>query len=295
MRINFFLGIIFGLCGLSFLKGFHVVVPMAQANIHAVPEVGVPATLRPNILKNVGFEQKLGVNIPLELSFKDEQGKWIKLKNLYGSVPVILVPAYFTCPRLCSQILDSLVETLRQLPLRLGEDYRVITFSFDPKDTPRKALGRKRVYLAKLQTQKMDDTSRGWSFLTGTQEPIAQLTSAIGFRFQPDSRSGEIAHASGIVILSPKGMISQYFPGVVYPVQELKMALVGASEGKIGTWMDAIFLYCFHYDPTTGKYAPSIFSILRILCVLTVMALLVLFWVDYSKFRGSKRGKKLNE
>jgi len=273
--------------GITFL----LVTSLLQASIHAVPEVGVPSTLRPNVLKNVGFDQKLGDKIPLELIFKDEHGNRIQLKDLYGSVPVILVPAYFTCPRLCSQVLDSLAETLRQLPLRLEDDYRVITFSFDSKDTPRKALGRKRVYLAKLQIEKMDDDSLGWSFLTGAKEPIAQLTTAIGFHFQPDSRSGEIAHASGIVVLSSKGMISQYFPGVVYPVHELKMALVRASEGKIGNWMDAIFLYCFHYDPTTGRYAPSIFSILRILGFLTVIALLSLFWVD----SRSRRRKTVHE
>lgn len=255
------------------------------ADIHSFQKAGVPAELRPNVLRNVGIEQKLGSRLFIDATFLDELGRNVRISEFLGSKPILLVPLYFGCSHTCPKILDSVVETVREMKLRLGQDYRIVAFSLDPNDGPKKALGRKRVVFGKLQNSPLDDENRNWVFLTGPQESIDQLTSSFGYRAQRDESSGDISHASAIVVVTPEGIISQYFFGIAYGSEELRLALIHASKERIGSWKDQVFLYCFHYDPATGKYAPTIFKILNLLCSSTVLGLILIFVIESRRRR----------
>jgi protein SCO1/2 len=227
-----------------------------------------PATMRPPGLKNVGIQQNLNTQIPADLSFRDEYGNTVKLGDYFGKKPIILSLVYYQCTMLCGEVLNGLDTALRVLKFDVGKEFDVLTVSFDPKDTPEVATIKKAEYLKRY---KRPGAENGWHFLTGQQPAIDALTKAAGFQYQYDPKSEQFAHSTAIMILTPEGKIAQYYYGVEYAPKDLRLGLIQASNHKIGTVVDEVLLYCYHYDPNTGKYGAAIFSILRLSGAATVL------------------------
>jgi protein SCO1/2 len=233
-----------------------------------------PANVRPPGLKNVGIEQHLNEQIPPQLIWRDETGKTVRLGDYFGRRPMILNLVYYQCPMLCGEVLSGLESALRILKFDIGKEFDVLTISFDPRETPEMATAKKTEFLKRY---KRGGAERGWHFLTGPQESIAALTKAAGFQYEFIDKTGQFAHAAAIVILTPGGRISQYYYGVEFAPKDLRLGLVQASNHKIGTLVDQVLLYCYHYDPTTGKYSAIITRILRLSAVATILVLGAMF------------------
>jgi protein SCO1 len=227
-----------------------------------------PANARPSILNNVGIDQKIGQSVPPDLVFYDEHGNSVTLGDFYGGRPMVLVLVYYQCPMLCTMVLNDLLRALRSMPENVGKDFDVLTVSFDPRDTPELALRKKKTYLAQYNRA---GSETGWHFLTGPQTSITALTKSVGFRYVWDPKFQVFAHASGIIVLTPKGKISRYFFGIDYAPKDLRIALTAASDGQTGGFADAVLLYCFCYDPATGKYGLAISRLLKLGGVVTVL------------------------
>jgi protein SCO1 len=225
---------------------------------------------KPDILRNVGFDQRLGAQVPLDLAFRDETGSPVKLGDYLGDKPVLLVPAYYECPMLCTIVLNGVTSALRALPFDVGREFRVVTFSFNPHETSELAAAKKATY---IEDYRRPGAAAGWHFLTGDEQSIAALTQAIGFRYVWDEPSKQYAHASGIVVLTPGGRISHYFFGVEFSPRDLRLALVEGSGERIGSLVDQLLLFCFHYDPATGRYSRVALNAVRAGGVLTLAAL----------------------
>jgi protein SCO1/2 len=229
-----------------------------------------PANVRPPGLKDVGIEQHLNEQIPPELSFRDESGNSVKLGDYFRTKPLILNPVYYKCPMLCSEVLAGLTSAMKGMKFDVGRDFDVLTISFDPRETPRDATESKAQYLKRYGRAGAAD---GWHFLTGSQESITALTKAAGFQYHFDEKTGQFAHSTAIMVLTPQGKIAQYYYGVEFPPGDLRLAMVQASHGKIGTLADQILLYCYHYDVAAGKYNLVIFRVLRLAGVVTMVLL----------------------
>jgi len=226
--------------------------------------------MRPPGLKNVGIEQRLNEQIPPDLIFRDQTGNKVRLGDYFGSKPMILNLVYYKCPMLCSEVLSGLTSALKPMKLDVGNDFEVLTVSFDPRETPPDAAATSGQYLKRYGRPGAE---RGWHFLTGPQESIDSLTKAAGFEYQYDKGSGQFAHSTAILVLTPEGKIAQYYYGVEFPSKDLRLALVQASQNKIGNLVDQILLYCYHYDPAAGKYNLIIFRVLRLAGVATMLLL----------------------
>lgn len=237
----------------------------------AVPTGAPTAPL--NVLKDVGVDQKLGDKIPGDLTFKDENGKTVKLSDYFnnGHRPILLTPVYYECPMLCTMTLNGVTKAMRATKLNVGVDYDVITFSFDPRETPDLAAAKKKTYLKFYNRD--ESTAEGWHFLTGDEDQIKKLTQAIGFRYTWDKSTQQFAHASAIMILTPDGTLSRYFYGLDYSARDMQLGLVEASDNKIGTLSDELLLLCFHYDPESGKYGPSVMKMIRGGGVITLLGI----------------------
>jgi len=238
------------------------------------------------LASRVGIDQNLGDDLPLELSFLDETGATVRLGDYFGERPVILSLVYYECPMLCGVAMEGLISNLRILGLDLGRDFQIVNVSIDPGETPSIAAGKKIDYLARLG--KTDEvTASGWHTLTGKQGAIDELASAIGFRYVYDELSGEYAHGAAIMVITPDGEISRYFYGVEYPAVDLRLGLVEAAAGQIGTVGDQVMLLCYRYDPVTGKYGFAIWATLRTAGALTILCLFgfigVSLWRDRSR------------
>jgi protein SCO1/2 len=244
-----------------------------------------PSNVRPPGLKNVGIEQRLNEQLPLDLSFRDETGKTVQLGDYFGKKPVILSLVYYRCPMLCSEVLAGLEGSLRAMSFSAGNEFTVLTVSFDPKDTPQTATEKKA---AMLKSYKRSGAADGWHFLTGTQESIDTLTKAAGFQYEYDPKSGQFAHTTAIMIVTPEGKIAQYYFGVEFPPTDLRLGLIQASQNKIGTVVDQLILYCYHYDPQAGKYGAIVSHMLQLGGGLTILSLGVLLTVLIR--RGPKNG-----
>ncbi len=227
-----------------------------------------PATMRPPGLKDVGIQQNLNTQIPADLAFRDENGKTVKLGDYFGKKPIILSLVYYQCTMLCGEVLNGLDTALRVVKFDVGNQFDVLTVSFDPKDTPEVATIKKAEYLKRY---KRPGAENGWHFLTGQQPAIDALTKAVGFQYQYDPKTGQFAHSTAIMILTPEGKIAQYYYGVEYAPKDLRLGLIQASNHKIGTVVDEVLLYCYHYDPNTGKYGATIFRILRLSGAATIL------------------------
>jgi protein SCO1 len=223
----------------------------------------IDTNLKPNLpkgLEGVGIDQKLDQQIPLNLQFRDEAGRTVPLGSFFHGKPVLLAPVYYRCPMLCTQILSGMVSALKAVSFDPGRDFEVVAFSFDPKDTPEIAGAKKDNYLKRYGRP---NTANGFHFLTGDEANIQALTEAIGFHYRYDPHTDQFAHASGLMLATPEGRLSRYFYGVEYSPRDLRLGLVEASAHKIGTPVDAVLLFCFHYDPATGKYGAVAMNSLR--------------------------------
>ena len=224
----------------------------------------------PPSLRGVGFDQRLDEQVPLDLAFRDEAGRSVRLGDYFGERPVILVLAWFRCPMLCTEVLNGLVRALLDIPLSPGKDFTILTVSFDPRETPELAAAKKQTYIERLGRPGAEE---GWHFLTGDEEPIRRLTAAVGFRYRYDERNDQYAHASGILVLTPAGKVSRYFYDIRYSPRDLRLGLVEASANRIGSAVDQVLLFCFHYDPAEGKYGLAIMNFIRLGGVLTLLAI----------------------
>jgi len=245
--------------------------------------------VRPELLKEVGIDQKLNSSIPLDLMFRDEHGKSVALGQYFGSKPVILTLVYYNCPMLCTQVLNGLDRSLEQIPMTIGRDFYVVTVSIDSTDQPPLAEAKQAVYLGMYNRP---GSAAGWHFLTGEESQIKQLAAAVGFRYAYDPDSKQYAHASGIMLLTPEGKISRYFYGVTYPERDMRLGLVEASEGKIGSPVDQVLLFCYHYDPHTGKYGLLISRVIQLGGLVTVLIggifLILLFRGEHYELQGKR-------
>lgn len=242
-----------------------------------------PANERPPRLQNVGIDQHLDAQVPRDLAFLDESGKAVKLGDYFGRRPLILNLVYFNCTMLCGEELAGLASAMRLIKFDVGNQFDVITVSFDPRETPAMAAAKKKDFVDRYGRA---NAASGWHFLTGQAESINALTKAAGFQYQYDEKTNQYAHATAIMVLTPQGHISRYFYGVDFPPKDLRMGLVEASEGKIGNAVDAVLLYCYHYDPASGKYGAVIGNILRLGAAVTILLIggmiLVLWRLDRS-------------
>jgi protein SCO1/2 len=221
-------------------------------------------------LSEVGFDQRLGERVPLELRFRDESGRELALGELFGKRPVVLAFIYHSCPMLCTMIQNALASALKPLRFAPGQEFDVVLVSFDPKDTPASATAKKAEILARYGRP---ETAAGWHFLVGGQESIRALTAAAGFRYAVDEKTGQFAHASGVLVLTPDGRLARYLYGIEYAPKDLRLAVVEAGDGKIGGFAEQLLLLCFHYDANLGKYSAVSMLTLRIAAALTVVAL----------------------
>jgi len=262
----------------------------ARSFAQAVPDnTGQAATNLPTILQNVTFRPELNAQMPLETAFTDESGKSVQLAQYFHQQkPVLVAFVYYGCPMLCTQLEQGVVGSLRMLSFNPGRDYDVIFVSFDDRDTAQMAAAKKKTSLDHF---RRPETAAGWHFLTGSKESIASITNAANFHFNYDTKNNLFAHASGIMLLTPDGRISRYFYGVEFPGRDLRLGLVDASQGKIGTPVDKMLLFCFQYDPSTARYSATILSIMRLMAVGTVAGLLLMILIFR---RRDKRAAQAN-
>jgi protein SCO1/2 len=239
--------------------------------------LAIADTQLPPSLRGVRFDQRLNEQVPLDIPLVDESGHAVTLGDYFNDKPVILVLAYYRCPMLCTMVLNGLVRGLLDVPFSPEQDFRIVTVSFDARETPEQAAAKKKTYIERYGRK---GAAAGWHFLTGPQSSIDRLTEAVGFQYVYDRQRDEFAHAAGIMVLTPQGKISHYLYDVQYSGRDLRLALVEASQGKIGSPVDQILLYCFHYDPNQGKYGPQIMTMVRAGGALTLVGLGLFFaWV----------------
>lgn len=261
----------------------------AQAPPKLQPGENVPNT-KPPILEQVGLDQHLNQQIPLDLMFVDENGQAVQLRQYFGSKPVLLALVYFQCPMLCSQVQNGLTGALNGIVrFNVGRDFNVLTVSFDPRDTPQDAARDKKTYVSRY---RREGAAEGWHFLTGRKDQIDALAAAVGFRYAWDPDAKQFAHASGIMLLTPDGRLARYYYGIEYYPRDVQFGLIDASQGKIGNLADQVLLYCFHYDPTQGRYSAAILNIMRVCAVTTLVVLggfmFVMFRRDFRTARQSR-------
>ena len=253
-----------------------VMIGLAMAALAAFAQPGQPAPMQPTYsmqmqsanlkpalpgaLTGVGIDQRLNQQVPLNLQFKDEFGRSVPLSSFFHGKPVLLALVYYRCPMLCTQILNGVIGSLNAVSLTPGQDFEVLSVSFDPKDTPELAASKKQMYMRRFART---DTANGFHFLTGDEANIKALTDAVGFHYTYDAATDQFAHASGIMVLTPEGRLSRYFYGVEYAPRDVRLGLVEASQNKIGNITDTILLFCYHYDAATGKYGAMAMNMVR--------------------------------
>jgi protein SCO1 len=235
------------------------------------PAPSSPANQTPPALQRVRFDQKLDAKLPLDARFRDESGRDVALGEYFGKKPVVLAFVYYECPMLCTQILNGLVSGLGVLELSAGKEFDVVAISFDARETPVMAAAKKAVY---LDTYRRPDAEQGWHFLTGDETNIRRVTDAAGFQFSWDEPTQQFAHASGVIVVTPDGRLARYLFGIEYPPRDLKFALMESSEGRIGSVVDQVLLYCYHYEPATGTYSLIAMNAVRLGGAVTVALLL---------------------
>lgn len=245
----------------------------------ARPEVGASSSGLPKALQDVGIDQRLNAQLPLDLVFRNEKGETVKLGEYFGKKPVVLSLVYYECPMLCTQILNDMVRAFRVLSFKPGDEFEVVTVSFDPREQPALAEAKKRTYVGYLPEAKRGPAANGWHFLTADPESIKRLTETVGFRYHFDEATNQFAHASAIMVATPEGKLARYLYGVEYSPKDLRLALVEASENKIGSPVDQLLLFCYHYDPATGKYGPVVMNMIRLGGIATLIMMITGFFV----------------
>lgn len=240
--------------------------PFASTTYRAPADQGQVAQM----VSQIGIDQHLGEQLPLDLSLRDEQGKAVKLGSFFHKKPVVLMLVYYRCPMLCTQVLNGFLKSSQAVKYVIGRDYEVVTVSFDPRETAELAADKKAAY---VRAYRREGAAAGWHFLTGDEDAIKRLTEAVGFRYRYDAKSDQFAHASGIVVATPRGKLSRYLYGIEYDPRNLRLALVESGENHIGSAVDKVLLLCFHYDPLTGKYGLIIANVMRVAGTLTMVLL----------------------
>jgi protein SCO1 len=250
---------------------FTLLALSVASGAQTIPDsVGKSSSGLPAQLQNVGFEPQLNAQLPLDTNFRDESGRDVKLRDYFHGKPVLLALVYYGCPMLCNQVEQGVVGSLKMLSFDAGRDYQVVFVSFDPRETPDMAAQKKAAALSRYHRP---ETASGWHFLTGKEDAIRALASAANFRYSFDEKNNLFAHASGIMLITPDGRISRYFYGVEYPSRDMRLGLVDASAGKIGTPIDHLLLFCFHYDPETARYSATILKVIRLGGILTIFSI----------------------
>jgi protein SCO1 len=235
----------------------------------AGPAPGTPSSMTPPQLADVTFKQRLDEMLPLDARFVDDQGRSVALGDYFGKGrPVILAFVYYECPMLCTQVMNGLSSALKVMPFAAGRDFDVVLISFDPRDTPAAAAAKKRAHLEYWSAEK---DAASWHLLTGDEATIRRATAAAGFSYRWDERSGQFAHVSGVLVATPEGRLSRYFYGVEYSPNELRLALVDSGQGRVGNAIDELLLYCFHYDPESGRYGLVVMNLVRLGGIATVL------------------------
>lgn len=263
-------------------------ITLAAAQVPAPRELAPVANTRPRILDQARIEQRLGAQLPLDTAFKDEEGRTVKLGDYFGKRPVLVAFVYFSCPMLCSQVMNGLTSALDAMTFTAGKEFDVIAISFDPRDTPATAADAKAKYLHRYGRKGSES---GWHFLTGDAKSIAATTEAAGFHYVWDDKTQQFAHASGMMVATPQGKLAQYFYGIEFSPRDLRLAMVESSEERIGTVVDALTLYCYHYDPASGKYGAVIMNIMRVGAIATMLALGSFMLVMFRRDRAGARGE----
>lgn len=268
--------------------------PFAAAPGRAAPALDEPAARitageRPAILRDVAFDQRLDQRVPLDVRLRDESGRAVRLGDYFGERPVVLSLAYYSCPMLCPLHLQGVASSLKPLEFSAGDEFEVVTVSFDPRDTPEVAAEKKA---ETLRRYGREGAERGWHFLTGDAEQVKRLTDAVGFRYAYDEARGEYAHPAGIVLLTQDGRISRYLFGVEYAPRDLRLGLVETARGEIGSLVDQVMLFCFHYDPAMGRYSAVALNSVRIGGALTVLALVGFIGVALLREGGRRRAAR---
>ena len=235
-----------------------------------------PSNIRPPYLQNVGIEQHLDAQVPPNLAFVDDAGRPVKLGDYFGKKPLILNLVYYNCTMLCGEVLSGLTGAMKMVKFDVGNEFDVLTVSFNPQETSAIAAAKKQDYLKRYGRP---GAASGWHFLTGPAASINALTKSVGFQYQYDPKINQYAHATAILVLTPQGRISRYFYGVDFPPKDLRMGLVEASQGKIGNAVDQVLLYCYHYNPATGKYGAVVSNMLRLGAGLTILMLGALLFI----------------
>lgn len=237
-------------------------------------------------INQVRIEQKLDTQIPLDTTFRDETGKSIRIGDYFNDKPVVLVFAYYECPMLCTVVLNELTRVLKVLQFSPGKEFEVITVSISPTETPELAARKKANYVEHLGRE---GAGKSWHFLTGEEDQIKRLADAVGFQYVYDPKTKQYAHSAGLMVLTPKGKLARYFYGIDYSAKDLRFALIEASKNKIGTPVDQVFLYCYQYNPSTGKYGLVILRVVQLAGIITALSLgafiyLMLRWERKGRF-----------
>jgi protein SCO1/2 len=240
----------------------------------------------PTALREVGWDQRLGEALPADIELRDETGRTVRLGDYFGKKPVVLSLVYYECPMLCTLTLNGLASALGVLSFDVGKEFEVLTVSFDPKEGPELAVNKKRAYIGRY---KRAGAEAGWHFLTGDAEQLARLTKAVGFRYAWDEETRQWAHPAGVITLTPEGRVAHYLFGVEYAPKDLRLALVEASQGKIGSPVDQVLLYCYQYDPSTGSYGAVIMRMIRLAGAATLLALGTFVFVMVRRERQAGR------
>jgi len=250
-------------------------VPKPNSPLYGARTETAPVTNGlPKALREVGIDQHLNEQLPLDLAFRDEQGQTVKLGQYFGKRPVVLSLVYYNCPMLCTQVLNGMTTAFRVMKFTPGTEYDVVTVSFDPRETAQLAADKKSMYVNSLPEAKRASAMQGWHFLTGDEQSIKRLAATVGFRYYWDESTNQFAHASGIMIATTDGKLSQYYYGIEYSARDLRLGLIEASANKIGSPVDQLLLFCYHYDPATGKYGAVVMNMVRIGGVITVVAII---------------------
>ena len=245
---------------------------------------------RPPLLREIGFDQKLGAALPLDAPFFDETGAPVRLGDYFGRRPVVLTLVYFDCPMLCTISLNGLASALDVLSFEPGRDFELVSISFDPREGPAQAAAKKKVQLARY---KRPSAAAGWHFLTGTRESIDRVTKAVGFRYVWDAETKQFAHPAGTVVATRDGRVSRYLFGIEYAPKDLRLALVESGDGKIGGLVDQALLFCYQYNPHTGRYSAAIIGVIQVAAVLTLLALGGFIFVMRRRERALARGLRI--
>jgi len=251
-----------------------LIVAPATAQMTGAPtagyrrDPGVSSTTMPTALREIGFDQNIDQKLPLDATFRDETGKTVTLGSYYGQRPVLLAFIYYECPMLCTQVLNAMTATISMMSLDAGKDFELVLVGIDPRETPAQAAAKKTEYLHRY---KRPGAEAGWHFLTGDDPEIKRVAKAAGFRYAWDDQTQQYAHPTGIIVTTPDGRLARYLFGIEYGPRDLNLSLVEASQGKVGSFADQLLLFCYHYDPMTGKYGIYVMRTLRVAGVATVL------------------------